>query len=78
MVKMFLHSDVTLIDEQELGNVRSSVGLAEIHAAKTPGFLLGLRDEISLHLLVAVDLMFFHVGADSQFIESQQLCNGTI
>ena len=78
MVKMFLHSDVTLIDEQKLGNVRSPVGLAEIHAAKTPGFLLGLRHKISLHLLVAVDLMLFHVVADSRFIQFQQACNGTI
>ena len=75
MIEVFFNGDATLIDEQEERNVASSVGLAEFYAANLSEFFPDRRDEIVLHLIVAVNFLLFHMIADSCFIQIYQTGN---
>ena len=75
MVKAFLNSNVTFVNKQKARNIFFPEALAKLDTAFLTGFLLGIRDEIPLLLLVALDPVPFENPLDGPQTHSQVSCN---
>ena len=77
MVEIFTDTDIALIREEHVGNVTFAEGLTKFHAEFSPGFLLGLGNQITLDFFEAFDFAALHMIPHSRFVYSKQFSDGS-